>query len=157
MEYRIGALLSGSGAGKGTVLGHIGKSVGLVKESFDDTPPHPADIDGMNDSHISVFAVLLFTAEVVFYLLIGAYASYLSWTANSSIGWHPGFRVLFSFISFFFAATYIIGHLLFKLDILAALQAARMLQGRANTTNARPRQAIPAIPAIPATPAIPVP
>lgn len=145
MEYRIGALMSGMGAGQGTVLGHIGRSVGLVKESFDDTPP--------SDSPISVFAILLFTAEVVFYMLIGAYASYLSWTSNSSIGWHPGFRVLFSIMSFFCAATYIMGHLLFKLDILAALQAARLLQGRANTTNAKPRQAAPAPLALPAVPA----
>lgn len=159
MEYRIGALLSGKGVGDGTVIGHLGKKAGLGKESFDDKSRHGDQTSQESQASevrgITGLAIAFFIIEIVFYILIGSIAAYLSWTSNASIGWHPAFCVLFSIIAFFCAATYIIGHVLFKLDLLSALKVGRMLaQGRAsngmNGANGKRAPFTPTAPALPA-------
>lgn len=59
-------------------------------------------------------------AEVAFYVVIGTLAAYLSWSTNAMIGWHPGVCFVFSLVAFFFAGIYLISHVLFKLDMIAA-------------------------------------
>lgn len=73
----------------------------------------------------TAFAVVLIVLEIVFYVLLGSGAAYLSWTSNSSIGWHPIFCVLFAIMAFVFSGTYIFSHVLFKLDLLSALTLLR--------------------------------
>lgn len=56
------------------------------------------------------------------FVMLGVLASYLSWTSNTVIGWHPVFRVIFAVFAFLFSTTYLVSHLFFKLDLLLALQ-----------------------------------
>lgn len=137
MEYRMGALFSGS---------EFAKKLLSRKEAYGNTTPLTAsttqpgvlssaphetvysdNVYNENPGLISISTVILVIAEVAFYIIIGGFASWLSWTSNSSIGWHPVFCVIFSILSFFFAGSYLIGHLLFKLDLLSALRAAKTL------------------------------
>jgi len=68
--------------------------------------------------------------SVVFYLLIaawlllGAFASFLSWTSNSLIGWNVIGKVFFAFFAFLFNQTYLISHLFHKMDLLQFIQEA---------------------------------
>lgn len=96
---------------------------------------------------ISISTLISVIAELVFYVIIGGFASWLSWTSNSSIGWNPVFCVIFSILAFFFAGTYLMGHLIFKLDLLLTLRAVKSLlsppTARANPipNSVRPPQA----------------
>lgn len=102
------------------------------------------DRDGHGHGHglglVSIAAVIFVILEVAVYILIGGFASWLSWSSNASIGWHPVFCVIFSIFAFIFAGSYLLGHLLFKVDLLFALRAAKGLL-RANApiiSNTRP-------------------
>lgn len=142
-----------------TLLGQtdIAKSLGLTTEGFDTTktitmggntnqntydPAWDPSLDpSFRDPHyhsglFSISTIIIVVAEIAFYILIGGFASYLSWTANASLGWHPILLVIFSILAFIFAGTYLIGHLIFKLDLLIALRAAKGLMGNRNTPRA---------------------
>lgn len=69
--------------------------------------------------------VAFVVAEVVFYVLIGSLSAYLSWSSNAYIGWNPVFCFIFALFSFIFAGSYLLGHVIFKLDLLAALREFR--------------------------------
>lgn len=84
-------------------------------------------------------AVVFLIAEIVFYVILGSAAAYLSWTSNSSIGWHPIFCVIFALIAFVCSASYLTSHVLFKLDLLSALSALKVVQKAAAVVVQAPR------------------
>lgn len=58
----------------------------------------------------------------VVYLILGIYAARLSWYSNTKAGWNNGYKILFSIFAFMFPITYIIAHIIFKLDLLAKIK-----------------------------------
>lgn len=91
------------------------------------TPYDPSAYSGSGSHLFSITAICLVIAEGLIYLLLGSLAAWLSWTSNASISWHPLMRVLFSLFAFVFSASYIVGHVLFKLDLLSALRVSKGL------------------------------
>lgn len=62
---------------------------------------------------------------LIFYIIIGIYASKLSWYANTKAGWSQGYKILFAIIAFMFPFTYITAHILFKLDLLSKIKGSK--------------------------------
>jgi hypothetical protein len=95
----------------------FGGSSTASKESF------RHDRDGRDDGYdrhgrSNVFGGMETIVSVVFLILFGVPAAYLSWTSNTTVGWHWGFKLVFALFAFTFGLTYLVAHLLHKLDLL---------------------------------------
>lgn len=115
MEYRIATSLLGLGREKTKTN---------KNEPYSDPDPGPGPPAASPGP--SPVELALIVAEIVFYLLIGSFSAYLSWSSNASIGWHPLFCFLFAVVAFVCAFLYIFSHALFKLDMLAAVRSIRL-------------------------------
>lgn len=74
-------------------------------------PAPPVQVGG-------TFKVVLLVLFYSLWVLIGSFAAYLSWTANSLVGWHTVFKVLFSLFAFLFPASYLFVHLVHRYDLI---------------------------------------
>lgn len=83
--------------------------------------------DANTVASFTAFAVVLIIVEIVFYIVLGSLAAYLSWTSNTTIGWHPAMCVIFALIAFVCSSIYISGHILFKIDLLSAITALKVV------------------------------
>lgn len=99
---------------------------------------------------ISLSLVLIIAAELIVYVILGSFAAWLSWTSNTSIGWHPVFCVIFAIFAFMCSGSYLFSHLVFKLDLLHAVRAAKSLvqssPGRSNNSSSSLRVQSPSGP-----------
>ena len=60
---------------------------------------------------------------VAWLLITGVPAAVLSWKSNTVAGWHWTAKALFALISFNAGLTYLVAHVLFKMDLLAVVRA----------------------------------
>lgn len=144
MEFRIATLLMGIPLGTSVFgTGAAPKEEFDPKDKDNDNDSDPTTYNPLYDSYnvpydpssytsfspgmVSITSVLLLVAELVLYILLGSLSAWLSWTSNTTLGWHPLFRVIFAIFAFIFSVTYVLSHIVFKLDILAALRLARGL------------------------------
>lgn len=105
------------------------------------TPYDPSGFLSWSPGLISISSVLLFVAELVIYIILGSLSAWLSWTSNTTVGWHPIFRVIFSIFAFIFSLTYVLSHVMFKLDLLSALHLARSVTTAVRSNAGRATQA----------------
>jgi hypothetical protein len=68
---------------------------------------------------------------IMWMILTGAPAAYLSWTSNTLAEWGKMFKVIFAVFAFFNGMVYLFGHLLFKYDILKVLKQFHQPQAQA--------------------------
>lgn len=68
---------------------------------------------------------------LLYTVVLGVPAVYLSWSSNTKVGWHPVLKVPLALLSFLFAIAYIMNHIFFKLDILYALRRCTAEQAAA--------------------------
>lgn len=73
--------------------------------------------------------VVLIVCIVVYLLLLGIPAAFLSWRANSLCYWGVLFKLLFAFCAMVFALEYLLCYLIFKHDIVAMLRMTRAMVG----------------------------
>ena len=86
------------------------------KEGFGGAPPEGNDtLPGME---ILLYAVLLCT--------FGSLAAYLSWGANTLIGWNTVCRVLFALLSFAFSLTFLVVYVCNRLDMVKYIKRAAL-------------------------------
>ena len=70
------------------------------------------------DSAIPEVVRLMNTVAWIVALVVGVPAAYLSWSANTVIGWGNFPKTVFSMFAFAFGGTYIIDHVIYKWDML---------------------------------------
>lgn len=63
--------------------------------------------------------------SLIFVILFGSYAAYLSWFANSLINWQTGWKIFFSFFAFFGGFSYLMTYLIHKLDLLNYIRRSK--------------------------------
>ena len=103
-----------------------------AKENYYDGVPFKRDRDGYryietydtssdhrHEEKINGVSWLLIT---LWTLLWGLPAAYLSWTSNTLVEWHIIFKVLFSIGAFFWGIAYLLGYLIFRLDLVLYCQ-----------------------------------
>jgi hypothetical protein len=61
------------------------------------------------------------------WLAFGGWAVYLSWTSNTMLDWHPAAKVIFAIFAFMSSISYLLTHLINKLDLVYALRALRVV------------------------------
>ena len=76
------------------------------------------DTSGFFSGISLLFAVLY----MVSFVLLGGLAAYLSWTSNTLVGWHPGFKVIFAFFALLSWFTYLGTYLISRLDMVWFIQ-----------------------------------
>lgn len=76
------------------------------------------DVDREAAAAIGIGLLLLILLGIFVSLLLGVAAVYLSWSSNSVIGWDPVFKIIFALFAFFNPVSYLISHLLHKVDLL---------------------------------------
>ncbi len=69
--------------------------------------------------------VLLFIVE----LGLCSWASYLSWTSNTLVGWGTPAKVIFAICAFMSGVSYLVTHLVNKLDLIRALRRTLVAPG----------------------------
>lgn len=67
--------------------------------------------------------LLFWLVTLLWLLLFGAPAAYLSWSSNSLIGWHWLMKAFFAFFAFTNGFWYLISHLIHKVDLIRHIRA----------------------------------
>ena len=80
-------------------------------------PPPPS-----NNGGSGIFGLIIFG---LFILVFGGYAAYLSWYANTLVHWDTGFKILFSFFAFITGFSYLIGYLIYKMDLVSYIRRSK--------------------------------
>lgn len=111
-------------------LVHLVKNTLKQKEYFDTTAapaapaastPAPAQVQPQNNStNVGWTAGMIF--YIIFVVLFGGYAAYLSWKSNSLINWGAGWKIFYAFFAFVFSIYYLISHLIHKGDLIAYIR-----------------------------------
>lgn len=65
---------------------------------------------------------------IVLWVVFGLIAVWLSWSSNSVAGYNALLKILFAIFAFLFAGTYIIFHIICKLDLLHLIKMMQMQQ-----------------------------
>ena len=76
------------------------------------------------DVNKAFFGFTFFIILLLLLSLLGIPAAYLSWTSNTVVGWNFAFKLLFAIVAFFNGLSYLLTHLICKLDLLHALNKA---------------------------------
>ena len=71
-----------------------------------------------DDKALETFSTVFVVFGVVWMLIVGVPAVYLSWTSNTLIGWHVGFKIFFAIFAFLTGLSYLLTHLINKLDLI---------------------------------------
>lgn len=57
----------------------------------------------------------------IFSIVIGSWAAYLSWTANTAAEWGTGWKVFFSFFAFLCGSSYLFSYFIYKYDLVTVI------------------------------------
>lgn len=63
--------------------------------------------------------------SLIFIIVFGSYAAYLSWRSNSLINWGTGWKIFFGFFAFLFGFNYLVSYLIFKADLVAYIRRSK--------------------------------
>lgn len=103
----------------------ISKASSKISEDFVDTPPTatpkatPPVVVKKEDTKVGT------GIGIVFFLIFvgfGIWAAVFSWRSNTVAQWTTGFKVFFAFIAFFNGLGYLLGHLIYKVDLLTRIE-----------------------------------
>jgi hypothetical protein len=67
-------------------------------------------------------AWVIFGLTIFLWVVLGGLAVYLSWTSNRLIGWNVAYCLLFAVFAALFETSYIVTHLVNKLDLLVYIR-----------------------------------
>lgn len=60
---------------------------------------------------------------IILLIGLGSWAAFLSWEANTLVGWSVVAKVIFSFLSFLNGAGYLLSYAFMKYDLIVAIRA----------------------------------
>lgn len=79
--------------------------------------------EGFKDIDVkSAFWVPFLIALIILIVLCSIWAAYLSWKSNSMLGWGPVPKVIFAVFAFWAGVSYLLSHLIHKLDLLLRIE-----------------------------------
>lgn len=91
-----------------------------TQEPFEETKPEAKTDIGAGASFATMIGLTILILVVFFAL--GIWAAYLSWTSNTVVGWNTFAKVIFAIFAYFSNLSYLLGHLIYKLDLLNMIQ-----------------------------------
>lgn len=84
--------------------------------------PSPSSSSSNAGGIVLGIGIGFFILYIIIWLSLGTLAAYLSWKSNSVAGWSTLPKSIFSLFAFFFCLSYLISHLIHKLDLLNLLR-----------------------------------
>lgn len=83
------------------------------------TAPVVATTEPVKEEKGSIFGLVVF---LIFFVLLAVWAVSLSWSSNTMAGWSLVPKIFFAFFAALFNMSYLMSHLLHKVDLLMVLK-----------------------------------
>jgi predicted Na+-dependent transporter len=101
----------------------------MVVEKFTNTKTTENENDKEKENETSIMSLASTIIGWIIVAMFGAWAAYLSWTANTLVNWNIFAKVIFSLFAALNGIGYLISYLIFKWDLVSALALSKPLIG----------------------------